>query len=208
MGKHKRIEKIFKEDNLIREFNEIAASYTSISKFPIQNVLQTGITIAYIRSFCMKYDLSFYALDYNNKCIDKYVPLKTNYKSLIFRILNGHIYPIEDISKRKSITTSIATYNQVATNKNLVATSKEVENKRKQDKKDARADNKVIIPNHECVGNSFILQQIKNTIKFHTHLHHQTYPIAKVQLTISSLTINSYCRNRSKIKMENPLIKD
>jgi hypothetical protein len=196
-GNTKGLKKIFKEENLIQEFNTIAFDSAKITQIPIQNILKSGITINYINTFCRKYNLSYYALDDKNNCIEKYVSSNSQYKSLIFRLLNGHIYPVEDISIRKSIVSQ----NQDNNNKNLIATSKEVENKRKQDKADARKDNIVIYPYpYNCVGNEFILQQIKKYNKI-------PFPFTPANISYSEGSINHIIID-DKLILSQPIQKE
>jgi len=158
-GNTRGLKKIATQENLAKVFNEIAEDYRKINE-PEIDVLKSGITIHYISNFCKKYNLTFYALNSNDDCIEKHVEPNSQYKCLMFRILNGHIYPIED-KKRKSILESIKQ------NSSFIDT--DIESQKKKEETEKKDERIVIYPDYdETDGNRFILGQIQkyNKIPF------------------------------------------
>jgi len=149
-GDTKGIKKIMTEENLINEFQELWDYYY---KFDKQNILEYGINIKLIHSFCQRHNLSYYALDEKNNCINNHISPNNNFKALLFRLLNGHIYPIIDEKKRKSIIGSIRNGE-----KRIISNDIEEKKKKKDEEKDERI---VIYPTGKITGNDFILQQIQ-----------------------------------------------
>lgn len=79
-------------------------NYTYLNNEFGDDALNNGVSINQIDIFCKKYDISYYALDQDEKTIKYYIPKNSGgIKSLIFRLLNGHMYPIENETKRRSI---------------------------------------------------------------------------------------------------------
>ena len=178
-GKTKGLIKTMTEENLIKEFNEIAESYRKYSE-PVVDVLKTGITVAYVSQFCRKHELSFYALNSKNECIEKFVNPNSRYKALIFRLLNGHIYPIEDEKKRKSAVEML----KENTGRAISDTDIEEKKKKAREEKDER---KVIYPEYfEPDGNEFILQQIKrfNKIPFPFNASNISYTDGRINYVV------------------------
>jgi hypothetical protein len=73
-----------------------------------ENSLEEGVSTKQIELFCKQFGLSYYALDSNEKTLSFYVAKdkKTTAPALIFRILNGHMYPIENVKRRTGIVRS------------------------------------------------------------------------------------------------------
>jgi hypothetical protein len=88
-GDTKGLKKIMNFENLKNEFGEES--------------LNLGVTISQIENLCKKYNISYYALDSFEKNIEMYNAPNPKYKSLLFRLINSHIYPIEEENKRKQI---------------------------------------------------------------------------------------------------------
>lgn len=88
-GETKGLKKIMNFENLKNEFGE--------------DSLNLGVTISQIEKLCQKYNISYYALDSFEKNIQIFNAPNTKYKALLFRLINSHIYPIEEENKRKSI---------------------------------------------------------------------------------------------------------
>lgn len=71
------------------------------------NPLEQGVSIEQLRKFCDDVSINMYAFDEDENYIEFYEPAttKTNKgKPLVFRIFNDHFYPIEDKTKRDSLT--------------------------------------------------------------------------------------------------------
>lgn len=70
-----------------------------------QEPLDEGVSIEQIGMFCNKWGIAYYALDMYENTIKMNIPSnkKKDGTSLIFRIINGHMYPIENYEKRQSI---------------------------------------------------------------------------------------------------------
>lgn len=83
-------------------------TYEFLEKQFGENSLEEGVSTKQIESFCKQFGLSYYALDSNEKTLSFYVAKdkKTTAPALIFRILNGHMYPIENVKRRTSIVRS------------------------------------------------------------------------------------------------------
>jgi len=124
-----------------------------------QDALIAGVSINKIHNFCVKYHLSYYALDCYEKTIKYYVPTekKNNVSSLIFRIINEHMYPIEDFTLRKSI---------VSKNRGDV-NIKSVDVEKIESKKE-KPLYQVISPNEDCDKNDFAIDFIEklNTLPY------------------------------------------
>ena len=121
-----------------------------------EEALVAGVSINKIHNFCVKYNLSYYALDCYEKTIKYYVPpeKKNNVSSLIFRLINQHMYPIEDFSKRKSIVSK--------NRENVNIKSIDIENIESKKEKPLY---EVISPNDECDKNEYAIDFIENLNK-------------------------------------------
>lgn len=125
-----------------------------------ENCLIEGVSINKIDNFCKKYSLSYYALDSYEKTIKFYIPeiKKHNVNALIFRLINGHMYPIEDYQKRQSIVNKHR--------KDCNIKSAEIETSKQKEKKIYN----LITPDKECDKNKF-------AINFIDELNKIPYPI-------------------------------
>lgn len=121
-----------------------------------EDALTAGVSINKIHDFCVKYKLSYYALDCYENTIKFYVPpeKKHNVASLIFRIINEHMYPIEDFALRKSI---------VSKNRGDV-NIKSVDVDTTQSKKE-KPLYQVISPDQDCDKNEFAIDFIEKLNK-------------------------------------------
>ena len=63
-----------------------------------------GVCIEQIKNFCKQFDIGMIALDKNEKLIEYIKSNNGNHPPLIFMTCNNHFYPIEDKSKRLSVT--------------------------------------------------------------------------------------------------------
>ena len=104
-GNTKKLIKLMKPDNLKKEFQEIADDFQKMHEDK-HDVIEKGITINFIRAFCEKYGLSYYALDTKNQVIQKFVYPNSDFKAFIFRLINGHLYPIDDEKIRRKVVKS------------------------------------------------------------------------------------------------------
>jgi hypothetical protein len=159
-GQTKGLKKLMTEESLTKEFQEICDDYRKINE-PEIDVLKSGITITFISNFCRKYNLTFYALAHNRECIEKFVDPKSRYKALIFRMLNGHIYPIENETQRKKVVEMMKEID-----KRVI--DGEIEQKKAEAKK-KKQEIQVLYPSpYETDGNEYIIRQIKrfNKIPF------------------------------------------
>jgi hypothetical protein len=69
------------------------------------NRAKHGVSTSQTRLFCQKYNIPMKAFDYDGKCFELYeVEKKTKYRSLIFKMMNNHMYPIADPKTRQSLT--------------------------------------------------------------------------------------------------------
>lgn len=141
-GETKGFKKIMNYDFLNNEFGDDA--------------LNTGVCINQISSFCRKYNLSYYALDIYEKVIDYYLPTekKNNVSSLIFRIINEHMYPIDNYKKRQSIVSK--------TRKDVNIKSVEIDKINNEKEKPLF---ELITPNEECNKNEFAIKYIEDLNK-------------------------------------------
>ena len=155
-GKTKGLIKLMSEENLIKEFQELYDYHNRTTEK--RNVLETGITITLISNFCHRHNLTFYAINNNRECIERFVDPQSRYKALIFRLLNGHIYPIENETQRKKIVEMMK-----ESEHRIIAV--EIE-KQKTECKEKKQERKVIYPSpYEPDGNEFIISQIKRLNK-------------------------------------------
>lgn len=85
--------------------------YKIIDEEKIIELKKEGVCIDELKLFCDKAKVSMIAYDANDNCITYYKPdeISNKRKSLMFRCMNAHIYPIEDEGERRSITKK-ATY--------------------------------------------------------------------------------------------------
>lgn len=159
-GQTKGLIKLMTEENLIKEFQELC-DYHNRTTGGRGNVLETGITITEISNFCHRHNLTFYALNNKGDCIEKCVDPKSRYKALIFRMLNGHIYPIENEKQRKKVVEMMKeTEKRIADG---------VVEQKKAEAKEKKQEIKVLYPSpYETDGNEYIIRQIKkfNKIPF------------------------------------------
>ena len=159
-GETKGFKKIMTYENLNEIFKENSND----------NPIEDGVSINQIESLCRKYNLSYYALDIYEKTINFYLPenKKHNVSSFIFRIINGHLYPIEDYTKRQSIVNRHR--------KNVNIKSVEVDNI-KSDKEKPTFE--LIAPTEEVIENNYALEYIKSLNKI-------PYPIKQSNLYIEN----------------------
>ena len=141
-GNTKGFIKIMTYENLDYEFGDDA--------------LNNGVCIEQIDIFCKKYNLSYYALNQDEQTIKYYIPenKKNNVKALIFRLLNSHMYPIDNEHKRKSIVNRHR--------KDINIKSIELE-EIKKDREQKIYD--IIAPEDDAIKNEYALNIIKNLNK-------------------------------------------
>jgi len=68
------------------------------------NPRQEGVSIEQLKKFCNQFDIGMIALDKNERLIEYFKSSNRIHPPLIFIICNNHFYPIEDKSKRLSVT--------------------------------------------------------------------------------------------------------
>ena len=81
--------------------------YKIIDENKIIELKEEGICIDELKLFCDKAKVSMIAYDADDNCITYYKPVdmgNEKRKSLMFRCMNAHIYPIDNEEERKSIT--------------------------------------------------------------------------------------------------------
>ena len=77
--------------------------------FLSQRTIEDGFCTQDIQIICSDLGVSFVCVDYYDDLIQKYSHQSTNTKvCLVFKCFNGHLYPITDEKKRKSITHTYA----------------------------------------------------------------------------------------------------
>ena len=162
-GETKGFKKIMNYENL----NNIFKNETIEDE---ENPLEDGVSINQIERLCKMFHLSFYALDTYENTIKFYLPenKKNNVSALIFRIINGHLYPIEDYKSRQSIITRHR--------KNVNIKSVDIDNI-KSDK--VKPTYELIAPNEEVIANDFAFGYIQSLNKI-------PYPIKQKNLYIEN----------------------
>lgn len=132
------------------------------------NPLEDGVSIEQIETFCRRFNISYYALDVYEKTIKYYIPeKKCIVSSLIFRLINEHLYPIEDHKKRQSIVNKHR--------KNVNIKSIEVDNIKSEKEKPVY---ELIYPdNEEVISNNFAFDYISKLNKL-------PYPIKQSNLYV------------------------
>jgi hypothetical protein len=68
------------------------------------NPLVKGVSVEELKRFCERFDIGMIALDKNEKLIEYQKSNNRIHPPLIFIVSNNHFYPIEDKSKRLSVT--------------------------------------------------------------------------------------------------------
>jgi hypothetical protein len=178
-GETKGFKKIMNYEYLNNEFGDDA--------------LNNGVSIEQIDLFCKKYNLSYYALDCYEKIIKFYLPTdkKNNVSSLIFRIINEHMYPIDDYKKRQSIVSK--------NRKDINIKSIEIE---KIDSEKQKPLYELIAPTEECDKNEFAINYIQQLNKI-------PYPIKSDNIFVEDGNIERLIIDNKIILTEpiNPNIK-
>lgn len=79
-----------------------------IKIFDDEDALINGVNTFQIRYFCRNYNIPLYAYDENENIFLHYYPdKKSNYPSMMFKILNNHFYPIPEKKRRKLINLKV-----------------------------------------------------------------------------------------------------
>lgn len=79
-----------------------------IKIFDDEDALINGVNTFQIRYFCQNYNIPLYAYDENENIFLHYYPdKKSNYPSMMFKILNNHFYPIPENKRRKLINLKV-----------------------------------------------------------------------------------------------------
>lgn len=138
----------------VKGFKKIM-NYKSLEEEFGEGTLENGVTINQINNFCKNFGLSYYALDSFENTIKYNVTKNTiSAPSLIFRIINGHMYPVEEVYKRKSIAMRHREVNIRCKDVETKSTEKEATNM------------ELIYPtNDELVGNKFAIDYINKCNK-------------------------------------------
>eukprot|EP00960_Hanusia_phi_P009966 290832-Hanusia_phi.AAC.1 len=71
----------------------------------IEDLKEGGVSSHHIKNLCRICNLVMYACDDENKTFLHFKPQKYDsaYPALIYRMSNNHIYPVDDVAKKKSI---------------------------------------------------------------------------------------------------------
>lgn len=117
------------------------------------NLFDIGVNTEEIERFCKMFKIPMYAIDDNEKTFKQYVPENRNKKcpAMIYRLSNKHFYPIQNVSKIKSITKTTSLINNI--DSEIVRENYTVEDKEDIDNLDSV----------EFVDN--IMKQLTKTIK-------------------------------------------
>jgi hypothetical protein len=123
----KGMKKLVKDDDWL---------YKIIDENKIIELKEEGVCIDELILFCDKAKVSMIAYDANDNCITYYKPkvILKDRKSLMFRCMNAHIYPIENEAERKSIRER-ATYKNTTIHSNDINPIKYAIKEKKSDKK-------------------------------------------------------------------------
>lgn len=79
-----------------------------IKIFNNEYVLIDGVNTLEIKLFCERYNIPLYAYDENENVFLHYYPdKKSNYPSMMFKILNNHFYPIPESKRKKLINLKV-----------------------------------------------------------------------------------------------------
>jgi hypothetical protein len=176
-GNVKGFKKIMNYEYLNKEFN-----YDNED-----DALVNGVSINQIHKFCIKYNLSYYALDCYEKTIMFYIPPKKthNVTSLIFRIINEHMYPIENFTKRKSIVSK----NRGECNIKSIDIEKSIIERTNYDIYE------VVSPDDECDKNNFAIEFIEKLNKI-------PYPICSKNIYVEDGNIQRLIIDKKLILTE------
>ena len=173
----------------VKGFKKIANYDNLYYEFPNW---KEGISILDIDVFCRMHCLSYYALDSEEELIKFSVAeKKTQGKALVFRIINGHIYPIDDFKRKMSIV------DKATKKSSIVLRDKDIKT-REQDEKPVYD---VIIPTTELLTtqemNTFALEQmdILNTFP---------YPISSKNFKFEDGKITRLILNNKLVLTEKP----
>ena len=131
--------------------------------------LTEGVNIDQLRIFAEKFRLPMMAFDKNEKTIACYRPDVVNkeVKPLMFIIANGHLYPIDDKSKRLSMSSKVREENKKEENRFVQIqnwTSEDFELAPKDEGEEGKEQPRPIFPsNEDSIGNEYVMSIIKET---------------------------------------------
>jgi len=111
--------------------------YKIIDEKKIIELKEEGVCIDELKLFCDKAKVSMIAYDADDNCITYYKPVEISdkRKSLMFRCMNAHIYPIEDEEERRSITARARYFENPTIHSNDINPIKYAIKEKKTDKK-------------------------------------------------------------------------
>jgi len=112
--------------------------YKIIDENKIIELKEEGVCIDELKLFCDKAKVSMIAYDADDNCITYYKPKdmgNEKRKSLMFRCMNAHIYPIENEAERKSIKEKARYFENPTIHSNDINAIKYAIKEKKSDKK-------------------------------------------------------------------------
>ena len=116
------------------------------------NPLENGVTIEQVIGLCEELNISCYAFDIRDNCIQKRLynnhQGSKQYTAFVFRLWNNHIYPITDEVKRKSL---ITLQREKLTIMNII---------QKEEKEEDEKFYNVIAPTEDINGNDYATKYI------------------------------------------------
>jgi len=131
--------------------------------------LTEGVNIDQLRRFAEKFKLPMMGFDKNEKTIACYRPDVVNkeVKPLMFIIANGHLYPIDDKSKRLSMSSKVREENKKEEDRFVQIqnwTSEDFELAPKDEGEEGKEQPLPIFPsNEDSIGNEYVMSIIKET---------------------------------------------
>jgi len=120
--------------------------YKIIDENKIIELKEEGVCIDELKLFCDKAKVSMIAYDADNNCITYYKPEdmgNEKRKSLMFRCMNAHIYPIENDEERKSIKEKARYFENPTIHSNDINSLKYAIKEKKTDKKSKKVKEEV-----------------------------------------------------------------